>query len=86
MDYRRFGEVCVSGPTGSFALTKEIGMSNSMERMFLESKLRDMEQQFKMAQNTMANHARNALVALDEDDIDEVRKILNALAGNEDAE
>jgi hypothetical protein len=61
-------------------------MSNSMERMFLESKLRDMEQQFKMAQNTMANHARNALVALDEDDIDEVRKILNALAGNEDAE
>jgi cobalamin biosynthesis protein CobD/CbiB len=57
---------------------------DSLEITFLKQKLEDMEHQFSYAQQSVANHARNALVALGDDDIDEVRKILNALAGNDD--
>lgn len=58
-------------------------MSNEVKIAFLEQRVAGMEQQFILAKRTIANHARNALVALDEDDTDTVREILNALAGNE---
>lgn len=59
---------------------------SDLEKAFLNQRVGELEQQFKLAQQTIANHARNALVALDEDDTEEVRKILNALAGRDEDE
>ena len=56
----------------------------SASEAFMKVQIEEMKKQLTTAQTAIANHARNALVALDEGDEDEVRRILNAIAGNED--
>ena len=73
----------VDSPAGTAPYEPE-GGGMSAQVALLEAQLNDMKTSFRLAQSAVANHARNALVALDEGDEDTVKEILNALAGKDE--